>query len=73
MGRLGGLVMESLEGLVERGGHGHHPLLHRTSRTDPPVMENVEGLVECSGHGHRPLLHSTSRADALPSPSPALG
>ena len=36
MGRFGGLVMETLEGLVEGGGHGHHPLLHRTSRADLP-------------------------------------
>ena len=34
MGRFGGLVMENVEGLVEGGGHGHHPLLHRTSRAD---------------------------------------
>ena len=35
MGRFGGLVMETLEGLLEGGGHDHHPLLHRTSRADP--------------------------------------
>ena len=35
MGRFGGLVMENVEGLVEGGGHGHHPLLHRTSRATP--------------------------------------
>ena len=36
MARFGGVVMENLEGLVEGGRHGHHPLLHRTSRADPP-------------------------------------
>ena len=30
-----GLVMESVEGLVECGGHGHHPFLLRTRRADP--------------------------------------
>ena len=38
MGRLGGFVMEKVEGLVEGGGgggHGHHPLLYRTSRASP--------------------------------------
>ena len=48
MGRFGGLVMENVEGLVEAGGHGHHPLPRRTSRADPPplVMGRVAGLVE---------------------------
>ena len=37
MGRLGGFVMEKVERLVEGGGggHGHHPLRHRTSRANP--------------------------------------
>ena len=34
MGRFGGLVMENVEGLVEGGGHVHHPLLPRTKRAD---------------------------------------
>ena len=34
MGRFGGLVMENVEGLIEGGDHGHHPLLHRTSKAD---------------------------------------
>ena len=46
MGRFGGLVMENVEGLVEGGGHGHHPLLHRTSRADPPSHGEGVGLVE---------------------------
>ena len=46
MGRVGGLVMENLEGLVEGGGHGHHPLLQRTSRADPPSHGEGVGLVE---------------------------
>ena len=35
MGRFGRLVMENVEGLVEGGGHGHHPLLLRIRRADP--------------------------------------
>ena len=42
MARFGGLVMENLEGLVEGGGHDHHPLLHRTSRADP--LSHGEGV-----------------------------
>ena len=41
MARFGGLVVENLEGLVEGGGHGHHPLLDRTSRADLPSHEGV--------------------------------
>ena len=29
-----GPVMENVEGLVEGGGHGHHPLLLRTRRAN---------------------------------------
>ena len=46
MGRFGGLVMENVEGLVEGGGHGHHLLLHRTSRADTTSHGEGVGLVE---------------------------
>jgi len=46
MGGFGGLVMESLEELIECGGHGHHLFLHRTSRADPPSHGEGVGLVE---------------------------
>ena len=36
MCRFGGLVRENVEGLVEGGGHGHHPLLLRTRMGRPP-------------------------------------
>ena len=38
--------MESVEGLVDGGGHGHRPLLHRTSMADPSSHGEVVGLVE---------------------------
>ena len=44
MGRFGGLIVENVEGLVEGGGHGHHPLLLRTRRaypwSSPSVSQN---------------------------------
>ena len=35
MGRFSRLVVENVEGLVEGGGHGHHPLLLRIGKADP--------------------------------------
>ena len=56
MGRFGGLVMDTVEGLVEGGGHGHHPLRLRTTRADPPSHGRLVGLVK----GAAALLLTTS-------------
>ena len=46
LGRFGGLVMENVEGLVEGGGHGHHPLFLKTRRTDSPSHGEVCSVSE---------------------------
>ena len=46
LGRFGGLVMENVEGLVEGGGHGHHPLFLKTRRADSPSHGEVCSVLE---------------------------